>query len=304
MGKRIFVKLFSYLLIFSAIIACVFFNFKLKYIKNQIDSYTSSNENLNDTLNNLLDECDSLEKQLADINEFEDKTSDIENSISAINGNMSSLENNYVEQSEVDSYNEKLDHIINKDYSYNANGISDAKVDEVNNSTKEQTKNIRILENTKVDVANKVSEYNDSTTEDNYFTSEFVNDYFDDKYSELIDEIYPIGSLYISYNNTHPDYGTWELLDADRVLWNSDEGGLEYIAPSIPNIKGAAGSSIRYHDLGSFMTLGSGGNWVTGGSTYNIYTFYLDLSRANSIYKDGATVRPPVFAVTVFKRVS
>lgn len=303
-GRETLFKIFRCLLIVLAAVACVFFDSKLKDFKNKVEIYNNTNEELNNKIDFLSSACDDLEKQVTSINETENLSSDIESTLKTLNNNISTIESNYVTKNEFDEFSTKVDNILSKDYSAYAKNVKEEEVKELSNMANKQTENLQVLSQTKIDVANKVNEYTEGvTTEDKYLDMEYVNELLDGKFASDFDKIFPVGSIYISLNGVCPSYGTWEKLEAGRTLWNTDDGGLTYLEPTLPNVKGNAGSTMRTTDVASFMTY-----TYTGGlkshSTYNWYVITMDLSRQNSIYKDGATVRPQSISVTVFKRVA
>lgn len=125
----------------------------------------------------------------------------------------------------------------------------------------------------------------------------------EEEFVDAFDYFYPIGSIYISIDGTLPSHGTWQQIESNRTLWSVHDGDGSLVEPTLPNVVGNAGKYLRNGGTsGAFSQSGigsqSGGNSKIGWNSRS-----MDLSRANSIYQNGATVRPPSIAVAIFKRV-
>ncbi len=131
----------------------------------------------------------------------------------------------------------------------------------------------------------------------------------------ILDTVYPIGSIYISMNNTNPSTiigGTWEqiegrfLLAANNTYSAGDEGGSashtlteaelptsgNWAFPMIKNIQGQAGTQQTDTNIsatGSFYTFGSSSG-------------FSDLKIAGG--GNAFSIMPPYLAVYMWKRVS
>ena len=145
---------------------------------------------------------------------------------------------------------------------------------------------------------------------------------FDEIKRELINQIYPVGSIYISANGTHPadalGIGEWELLPEYCTLWNAaDTSELSQTLPEqLPNIKGNAifrnmvnNNLIRSADgaLGVYentytQDVQSAIDEHINGREYT-NTLVFSASLHNSTYTDNGIVRPKSFCVAMWKRV-
>lgn len=148
-----------------------------------------------------------------------------------------------------------------------------------------------------------------STTSENSLQNKTITQ----KFNNLFNEIYPIGSIYISTNNTSPASlfgGTWEALLEGYTLWTtttSGQGG-QIIEAGLPNIEGGIGNV--YNASGSSGVSGSiiqKSNTTSGlapaDAAIGTYRDYLDASAGNSIYGNSDTVQPPAIKVYMWKRV-
>lgn len=132
----------------------------------------------------------------------------------------------------------------------------------------------------------------------------------------LLSNLYPIGSLYITTNNsaTCPlasliSGSSWSLVEADKALWTSNRNGNTTIAAGLPNITGNCGGNFVTHMSSS---QGDGALWYTkkgnslgdagGNMPYGSITF--DASRSSSIYGNSNTVQPPAYRVNVWRRTA
>lgn len=80
----------------------------------------------------------------------------------------------------------------------------------------------------------------------------------DDLVSNLLNKIYPVGSIYISINNVSPASflgGSWSQLPEGYALWTCSSEAGETINAGLPNIKGEA------------QIDGNGGVLLNGGTT-------------------------------------
>lgn len=126
------------------------------------------------------------------------------------------------------------------------------------------------------------------------------------------DEIYPVGSIYTSINNTSPASffgGEWEALAEGRTLWTTttDGQGGVLIAAGLPNITGQAltVSGADTTASGAMSKSDSQGNGPTGtGTGWRQSLIYFNASSSNNIYGNSSTVQPPAIRVYMWKRVS
>lgn len=143
----------------------------------------------------------------------------------------------------------------------------------------------------------------------------------------VIDIVYPVGSIYLSVNNTNPGTlfgGTWVQVCQGRALWGAGTyDSISYVADStkergLPNISGKV--AYVYSDFNKGNT--DYANKLSGpfyynssedaGTNQNLGTgtsdaqrqIYMDLSRANSIYGASTTVQPACYIMYVWKRTA
>ena len=135
--------------------------------------------------------------------------------------------------------------------------------------------------------------------------------------SNILDEIYPIGSIYLTTASTCPlatliAGSTWELVSQDRVLQGSSTNHTagSTIAAGLPNITG--GVNIGYGSAGGAVpSLGAAFynsttvcNMHSGSGSNNSKAVAFSASRSSSIYGNSTTVQPPAYVVNVFRRVA
>ena len=126
------------------------------------------------------------------------------------------------------------------------------------------------------------------------------------------DEIYPVGSIYLSVNKTSPAElfgGEWEALAEGRTLWTTttDGQGGTLISAGLPNITGNAltVSGADTTASGAMSKSGSQGNGPTGtGTGWRQSLIYFNARSSNTIYGNSSTVQPPAIRVYMWKRVS
>ena len=140
---------------------------------------------------------------------------------------------------------------------------------------------------------------------------------------DLLETIYPIGSIYIGTMATCPlatlGVGTWQLVSSGKVLQGADSthtAGSD-IAAGLPNITGSITSrplSTQYTGAvtgatGAFTYTRNGASGTTSpitvsGTTVNADVTQLNASHSNSIYGNSTTVQPPAYAVNIWERIS
>lgn len=137
----------------------------------------------------------------------------------------------------------------------------------------------------------------------------------------VLSSLYPVGSLYITTQNTGScplasiiSGSQWELVATDRALWGGNGWNAHsWINAGLPNITGVFGTRCLMHDYGG---------QVEQGALYRAYTgtqiqaaagtdweganqaFGFDASRSNSIYGSSSTVQPPAYRVNVWRRIA
>lgn len=119
------------------------------------------------------------------------------------------------------------------------------------------------------------------------------------------DDIYPIGSIYISVSTDLPPIFTeggrsWEKIESGLCLWSANEGQLgEKIPAGLPGLPAIKFSTNSFSGLdGNSAVKG----W-TGSSVGKPTTVPCSVAR-HSIYGNSDTVQPPALGVTMWKRVS
>ena len=133
---------------------------------------------------------------------------------------------------------------------------------------------------------------------------------------------YPIGSIYLSVNNTSPASlfgGTWEQVAEGYTLWStttSGEGG-KTISAGLPNITGSfqargIGTGINYvfrEQKGAFLESSKEGISLTTAfenvsKTHNLHVYEFNANASNSIYGNSNTVQPPAIKTYMWIRIS
>jgi hypothetical protein len=152
-----------------------------------------------------------------------------------------------------------------------------------------------------------------------------------DRVSNLLEAIYPVGSVYIGTQSTCPmstvmSGTTWTLVSSGKALWtgNGTAGSgtttdanfanapaNTTIAAGLPNITG----SIALYDVaqaqsvanGAFTldtTAGNGDYTGTNSNTRKHFKANFSASSSNSIYGNSTTVQPPAYVVNVWRRTA
>lgn len=116
----------------------------------------------------------------------------------------------------------------------------------------------------------------------------------------VLDKVYPVGSIYISMNNVNPSEiigGTWEKLPEDFYLINSSIGGGTQIGSNTKDIS-------HKHKLTTYTSSNDGGN-KGDGIAYTSYGYRV-LNNLELVQSGGATsldIRPASISVCMWKRV-
>lgn len=151
-----------------------------------------------------------------------------------------------------------------------------------------------------------------------------VNDLYAKANRDLLNRVYPIGSIYLSISDTNPSVfigGEWEQVSEGRTLFGAGElNNITYTAGNtinagLPNItgnfgitaNGARGSNMSVSSAsGAFYSAARSG-WRDGYTDgYNSNTTYyaeFNASRSSSIYGNSTTVQPNAYVVYMFKRI-
>ena len=119
--------------------------------------------------------------------------------------------------------------------------------------------------------------------------------------STSFDDIYPVGSIYISVNSSIPSSfkGSWTRLATGRALWNttSDKQLGAEINGGLPNAQ-ISTQDVKFYGAGMF-TGGSTG-WC---SNVSVYTNNQSLN-FNGVEKIQSGIRPTSIGVSMWKRIS
>lgn len=124
---------------------------------------------------------------------------------------------------------------------------------------------------------------------------------------QLLDVIYPVGSIYITTTTTCPlealGVGTWELVAEDRVLQGAGTRGAvgTTLEESLPNLKSNSNNILVTNTATGLVKYNA--DWSgTNGTTYPFFIGDFDASRSSSTYQDGAPVQPDAYLVNIFRR--
>ena len=125
----------------------------------------------------------------------------------------------------------------------------------------------------------------------------------------MFNQLWPLGSIYISINNTQPFQGiegvssTWTLIGTGRTLWNTTDAGElnNNLGGIFPKHTHSHDKAPEYYGHENDLTDKQTG-WVYVGryTTGTTGTPTLDPSVSNVTV--GTTLRPPSFGVTMWKR--
>ena len=136
------------------------------------------------------------------------------------------------------------------------------------------------------------------------------------QYNDLLNIIYPVGSIYLSMDdNFIPSTafgGQWEKIQTGRYLQATDTGSGDLVAESLPNITGFLdfGGNLGFDAVtscGGAFTANGKMNWRATTQNVSINGAVKDArfnaSTSNSTYQDGAKVQPDSIKVIMWKRV-
>lgn len=139
----------------------------------------------------------------------------------------------------------------------------------------------------------------------------------DDVTSILLEEIFPVGSIYLSIQNKSPASflgGSWEQITNGKVLQTTTGNAGQYLAAGLPNIYGKMSGIATYDADPADCTPGYNTNNMfksayenpaaTNGGGNGYATIELDASRISDIYGKSTTVQPPAYTVYAWKRVA
>lgn len=141
----------------------------------------------------------------------------------------------------------------------------------------------------------------------------------------ILSSLYPVGSLYITTNNSSTcplasliSGSSWTLVAADKALWTSNRNANTTINAGLPNITGdVTYGTGRWHNTGIIAKSGafSGSSPSVDVSDYHVYDdevstytkaakIKFNASSSNSIYGNSSTVQPPAYRVNVWRRTA
>lgn len=288
-----FLMFVIFIVLIIIIIICIII---LMNCKNELNNYNNDiSSKLDDAyekqnvITNNLEEVDSAQSSL--VKEFY--------LINNLNDTVSNISNNYLSKEDFEYIKNIISNLNNYDLYNYSEIIND--MNNINNSINNNDEMIESLYLDKEDISNKTGELSAETINNNYY---ITCSGLETELIELFDVFYPIGSIYTTVGNQLPLHGTWQKLETNRVLWSDENGNGSLLSPTLPNVKGDAGAYGRDFNISGLFNrtyiatnIGKKNNgWWSDR--------HFSLANANSIYKDGATVRPPAIEVQMYKRIS
>ena len=266
-------------------------------LRYKINNLVSDNEKLVNLVHDL-DEKENAKQER--INEFViDDVDSIKKHVTDLSEEINNINQNYTHKDQFVDLKDKV-YTIAKLSNEAGNYNFEQDIKDMNNIISSQKDDMNHLQDTKEDKINKVDDITSDPTSTTQYPSVVAVELEKQK---LFDAIYPVGSVYVSLNAVTPEYGEWVKLESERVLWNTDAGGGDLLGATLPNVSGRLGNNVFRSLSGPFYN-GALIQKKTSGTGRKLYQMYVDFSRYNSIYQNGATVRPPAITVTMFKRVS
>ncbi len=281
------------------VVICISLELYIISLNRVVQQLENNNNELLKIADELNNNSDLLSSKIEIAVEKNNKFIIFQKDLNKISEEVSFIENDYVSKKEIQDTNTYLNDLCNsidvQDYNVQMNKT----ISQTEKAISDNTDTIIDLQDTKEDLDNKTNLIDENTPDDNYLSTIGLVD----EIKKLFDRMYPIGSIYCTVGNDLPAFGEWTLLPNDRVLWSDDVGAGNLLDPTLPNVKGDAGSNIRaYSTSGPFSYSGSGASQISNGKSFNLYKMTMDFSRVNSIYRDGATVRPPCIKTKIYKR--
>lgn len=137
--------------------------------------------------------------------------------------------------------------------------------------------------------------------------------------TELLNLVYPVGSIYISTAATSPaDFlgGTWSIVGTNRVLWGvaAATSAGSTLEEQLPNIKGTldfSGGSQGHPEASVSGAFYKTANWsgtypepVPGSSSTGARKIGFDAKKSNTTYTDNGVVRPAAYTVHMWRRTA
>lgn len=160
-----------------------------------------------------------------------------------------------------------------------------------------------------------------SLLENNTYNFVTTPSYIDGEHWAYVSEnafgkIYPVGSLYITTQNTDScpiasliPNSQWKLVGKDHALWTTDGTNANTTIPAgLPNITGTLIANKDWYggtkSSGAF-TYAAVSTSIPGGLNSGAVAKYtLDASRSSSIYGNSDTVQPQAYRVNVWRRTA
>ena len=138
------------------------------------------------------------------------------------------------------------------------------------------------------------------------------NGYYKINSTDLLDVLYPVGSIYISTNASfNPQTawgGKWENVSAGYALWTATSDGAGTIPAGLPNICGSLYSQTNTAFIGDcsgafYSTDNTGDHHYYTGSGYTTRNITIKASNYSGMYGRTSTVQPPAYKVYVWRRI-
>lgn len=278
----------------------IFFFINVQKIDDLVATYQKTYTQLSTKAEVLSSTIDSSKIEKERLLNHKDIASEINNQIIDRRTSLNSLEENYVTKEEMNILIKYLNDILDKDYSNLANDISFNDINKIKNIAEGNNIKLTNMVSSKEDKINKVNDL-DEADDNSYLIATSIPDEF----TELFDKMYPIGSIYISLNGVKPIYGEWELIQEGVILWNTEEGGGEYLEPVLPNIVSGMGNYSRdYTSSGVFNYSHVGKSVKASGGGESYVSRYVNFKRYCTLYSGGPNdLNAPSIKTTMYKRI-
>lgn len=317
--KVLYITTYVFITIF--VIVCIYLLKTLKndslFIDNSLDDTTNNIDRITNSLDSSEEILDSIKDLHSNYNKFSisiEQTDIVINHVKPIYLKKNDLilaRNRLIEFTDINLYDfDKAFTILNKSK-------------ELSLQEPSLIENISLNKEDKINKVNYITEGYD----EQYLSSKG----FSDEYIKFYNDVYPIGSIYISYNGTCPSIGTWECLSSiqtlkkdiigmvlegetgeetipfEGVLLSSSDGSGDFVAPIMPNITGNGGPNNQSYtpitgDTNPFYAVYSSSKKTNNGA-HQRHNMIMNLNAANPIYQDYATIRPASIGVVMFKRI-
>lgn len=297
--NKYFRKLFVYVFIAFFVCFSIYFCYVIKQLHEDTEIYQKTYTQLSSISENLSNKLDDLEDKKEELLKHKEISLDITEQLKNRENSINNIKNDYVSNKEMNIFLNDLNTILNKDYSYLANDISFNEINEIGGVAVGNNNKLVSMVNNKEDKANKVSDLDDAD-DNSYLAATSLSDEF----VELFNKMYPINSIYVSVNGVKPLYGEWELVQDGVILWNTEDGGGEYLDPVLPNIESGMGYYSReYTTDGVFRYASAGHSLKDSGGNEAYYQRYVDFSRYCTLYQGTDELKAPSVLTTIYKRV-